>query len=198
LTGWGLWRPVRGAVAGVHGGEVAGEVAGCSRKWGGCLVTEIAWRSFVHWLIGLMITREGEMGLTGATGKHGGASLICSGRSGGVGRSWCGEDGARAAPFIGARERDGGDGERRRARHDGGNGANDDWDGSGRRGVRGRLGHSGGVVAEAGASLNGEATGREALGGERAGEAWARTTELTGGLELPGRGSGARWRGSSR
>jgi hypothetical protein len=40
--------------------------------------------------------------------------------------------------------------------------------------VRGRLGHSGGVVAEAGASLNGEATGREALGGERAGEAWAR------------------------
>jgi hypothetical protein len=107
----------------------------------------------------------------------------------GVGRSWCSEDGARAVPFIGARgrERDGGDGERRRARHDGENGANGDWDGSGRRGVRGRLGHSGGVVAEAGASLNGEATGREALGGERAGEAWARMTELTGGPEVPGR-----------
>jgi hypothetical protein len=139
-------------------------------------VTVSVWRSFAHWLIGLMFTRKGEMELTGVTGKHGGASLICSGRSGGVGQSWCGDDGARAAPFIGAweRERDGGDGERRRARHDGGNGANGDWDGSGRRGVRGRLGHSGGVVAEAGASLNGEATGHEALGGERADEAWAR------------------------
>jgi hypothetical protein len=139
-------------------------------------VTVSVWRSFAHWLIGLMFTRKGEMELIGVTGKHSDASLICSGRSGGVGRSWCGEDGAWVAPFIGARERerDGGDDERRRAQHDGGNGANDDWDGSGRRGVRGRLGHSGGVVAEAGASLNGEATGREALGGERAGEAWAR------------------------
>jgi hypothetical protein len=139
-------------------------------------VTVSVWQSFAHWLIGLMFTWKGEMELTGATGKHGGASSIGSGRSGGVGRSWCGENGARATPFIGARERerDGGDGERRRARHDGGNRANGDWDGSGRRGVRGRLGHSGGVVAEAGASLIGEATGREALGGERAGEAWAR------------------------
>jgi hypothetical protein len=60
-----------------------------------------------------------------------------------------------AAPFINAREgeRDRGDGERRRACHHGGNGANDDWDGSGRRGVRGRLGHSGAVVAEAGRAL---------------------------------------------
>jgi hypothetical protein len=84
-------------------------------------------------------------------------------------------NGARAAPFIGTREgeRDGGDDERRRARHDGENGANDDWDGSGRRGVRGRLGYSGGVVAKAGARLNGKATGREAVGGERVGEAWA-------------------------
>jgi hypothetical protein len=104
------------------------------------------------------------MELTEATGECGGASSIGSGRSGGVGRSWCGENGARAAPFIGARERerDGGDDERRRARHDGENGANGDWDGSGRRGVRGRLGYSGGVVTEAGASLNGEATEREA------------------------------------
>jgi hypothetical protein len=164
----------------------------------GCLVTVSVWRSFAHWLIGLMITGKGEMGFTGATGRHGGACLICSGRGGGVGRSWCGEDGARAAPFIGARERDGGDDERRRARHDGANGANGDWDSSGRRGVRGRLGHSGGVIAEAGASLNGEATGHEALGGERAGEAWVRTTELTGGPELLGRGSGARGRESSR
>jgi hypothetical protein len=46
----------------------------------------------------------------------------------------CGEDGARAGPFIGARGREGrgGDGEHRRAHHDGGNGANADWDGSGR------------------------------------------------------------------
>jgi hypothetical protein len=139
-------------------------------------VTVSVWRSFAHWLIGLMFTRKGEMELTGVTGKNSGASLICSGRSGGVGWSWCGEDGARVAPFIGAweRERDGGDGERQRALHDGGNGANGDWDGSGWRGVRGRLGHSGGVVAEAGASLKGEVTGREALGSERAGEAWAR------------------------
>jgi hypothetical protein len=35
LTGGGLGRPVRGVVAGVHGGEVAGEVAGCNRRWGG-------------------------------------------------------------------------------------------------------------------------------------------------------------------
>jgi hypothetical protein len=114
------------------------------------------------------------MELTGATGKCDGTSSIGSGRSGGDGRSWCGENGARAAPSIGAQKRDGGDGEHRRARHDGGNGANGDWDGSGRRGVRGWLGYSGGVITEAGASLNGEAMGREALGGERTGEAWAR------------------------
>jgi hypothetical protein len=171
----------------------------------GCLVTVSVWRSFEHKLIGLMITRKGERGSPERRGKHGGASLIRSGKGRGVGRSWCGEDGARAVPFIGARERerDGGDGERRRARHDGENGANGDWDGSGRRGVRGRLGHSGGVVAEVGARLNGEATEREGLGGERADEAWARTMELTGGPELlaeararvagppgPGRGGG--------
>jgi hypothetical protein len=166
----------------------------------GCLVTVSERRGFEHWLIGLMITRKRERGSPERRGKHGGASLIRSGGGEGVGRSWCGEDGARAVHFIGAwgRERDGGDGERRRARHDGGNEANGDWDGSGRRGVRGRLGHNGGVVAEAGSSLNGEATGREALGGERAGEAWARTTELTGGPEMLGRGSGARGREASR
>jgi hypothetical protein len=31
LTGGGLGRPVHGAVAGVHGGEVAGEAVGCNR-----------------------------------------------------------------------------------------------------------------------------------------------------------------------
>jgi hypothetical protein len=35
LTGGGLWRPVRGTVAGVHGGEVAGAAVGCNRGRGG-------------------------------------------------------------------------------------------------------------------------------------------------------------------
>jgi hypothetical protein len=35
LTGRGLWRLVRGMVAGVHGGEVAGAVVGCNRGLGG-------------------------------------------------------------------------------------------------------------------------------------------------------------------
>jgi hypothetical protein len=52
LTGGGLGRPVRGAVAGVHGGEVAGEVAGCNRRWGGVpcdreCVAEL--RALVNW-----------------------------------------------------------------------------------------------------------------------------------------------------
>jgi hypothetical protein len=51
--------------------------------------------------------------------------------------------------------------------------------------VRGRLGYSGGVVAEAGASVNGEATGREAVGGERAGDGLGGTMVLIGGPELP-------------
>jgi hypothetical protein len=55
---------------------------------------------------------------------------------------WCGEDGARAGPFIGAwgRERDGGDGEHRRAHHDGGNGANAIEMARAGGEVRGRLG----------------------------------------------------------
>ena len=35
LTGGGLGQPVRDAVAGVHGGEVAGEAVGCNRGRGG-------------------------------------------------------------------------------------------------------------------------------------------------------------------
>jgi hypothetical protein len=56
--------------------------------------------------------------------------------------------------------------------------------------VRGRLGYSGGVVAEAGARVNGEATGREAVGGERAGDGMGGTMVLTGGPGLP---VGERW-----
>jgi hypothetical protein len=51
--------------------------------------------------------------------------------------------------------------------------------------VRGRLGYSGGVVAEASASVNGEATGREAVGGKRAGDGMGGTMVLTGGPGLP-------------
>jgi hypothetical protein len=50
--------------------------------------------------------------------------------------------------------------------------------------VRGRLGYSGGVAAEAGASVNGEATGCEAVGGERAGDGMGGTMVLTGGPGL--------------
>jgi hypothetical protein len=51
--------------------------------------------------------------------------------------------------------------------------------------VKGRLGYSGGVVAKVGASVNGEATGREAVGGERAGDGMGGTMVLTGGPGLP-------------
>jgi hypothetical protein len=52
LTSGGLGRPVRGVVAGVHGGEVADEVAWCNRRWGGvpCFrecVAEL--RTLVNW-----------------------------------------------------------------------------------------------------------------------------------------------------
>jgi hypothetical protein len=60
LTGGGLWQPVRGAVEGVHGGDVAGAVAGHNRRGKWCLVTVRVWRSFEHGLIGQRITRKGK------------------------------------------------------------------------------------------------------------------------------------------
>jgi hypothetical protein len=51
--------------------------------------------------------------------------------------------------------------------------------------VRGRLGYNGGEVAEVGARVNGEATGRVVVGGEHAGERMGRTRDLTCGLGLP-------------
>jgi hypothetical protein len=51
--------------------------------------------------------------------------------------------------------------------------------------VRGRLGYSGGEVAEAGAPVNGEGTGRAVVGGERAGEGMGGTRDLTSGPGLP-------------
>ena len=56
----GLWRPVRGTVAGAHDGDAAGAIAGHNRgeKWRP--VTVRVWRSFEHSLIGQRIAREGE------------------------------------------------------------------------------------------------------------------------------------------
>jgi hypothetical protein len=53
--------------------------------------------------------------------------------------------------------------------------------------VRGRLGYSGGEVAEAGARVNGKATGRAVVGGEHAGEGMGGTRDLTSGPGLPAR-----------
>jgi hypothetical protein len=64
--------------------------------------------------------------------------------------------------------------------------------------MRGRLGHSGKVVAEGLASINGEATRRGVLGGDRAGEGWAGEKKLTGGVGLPVREIRARERGAGR
>jgi hypothetical protein len=55
----------------------------------------------------------------------------------------------------------------------------------GKRGVRGRLRYSGEEVAEAGARVNGEATGRAVVGGERAGEGMGGMMVRTGGPGLP-------------
>jgi hypothetical protein len=51
--------------------------------------------------------------------------------------------------------------------------------------VWGRLGYSGGEVAEAGARVNGEATGRAVVGGEHTGEGMGGTMVLTSGPGLP-------------
>jgi hypothetical protein len=67
-------------------------------------VTVNVWRTSSTSLIRPKFTWQGRVGLTGATGECDGASSIGSGRSGGGGRSWCGGNGARVAPFIGARE----------------------------------------------------------------------------------------------
>jgi hypothetical protein len=50
--------------------------------------------------------------------------------------------------------------------------------------VRGRLGYSGGEVAEAGARVNGEETRRAVVSGERAGEGMGGTRDLMSGPEL--------------
>jgi hypothetical protein len=77
-TGGGLWRPVRGAVASVHGGMVAGAAIGCNRGREVCLVTVIVWRSSSASLIVQRITRKGERSSPERRGRHGGASSIGS------------------------------------------------------------------------------------------------------------------------
>jgi hypothetical protein len=97
----------------------------------------------------------------------------------------CGEYGARAGPFIGARGREG----------DGyGNGANADWDDSGRPGGEWSAQAQWRSLSRGLADINGEATRRGALDGDRAGEGWAREKELTGGVGLSEREVRARER----
>jgi hypothetical protein len=76
----GLWRPVRGTVAGARGGDAAGAVAGHNRggKWRPVIVR--VWRSFEHSLIGQRIAREGEGSSLERRREHGGASSIGSGK----------------------------------------------------------------------------------------------------------------------
>jgi hypothetical protein len=74
-------------------------------EWGKWRAVNVrVWRSSWHNLIERKIAREGEGSSPGQGRQHGGASSIGAGESRGGGRSWCGEDGARAGPFIGARE----------------------------------------------------------------------------------------------
>jgi hypothetical protein len=87
------WSPVR-QLGAIGDGEV-------------CFVTVIVWRSSSASLIVQRITRKGEGSSPERRGKHGGASSSGSGESSGDGRSWCGEVGARAGAFIGARRREG-------------------------------------------------------------------------------------------
>jgi hypothetical protein len=102
-----------------------------------------------------------------------------------VAEAWCGGRRCSVGPFY---RRPGGGREegrqRRRASHAGGDGANGDGMARVGEGVRGRLGYSGGEVAEAGARVNGEETGRAVVGGERAGEGMGGTRELTSGPGL--------------
>jgi hypothetical protein len=44
-------------------------------------VTVSVWRSFAHWLIGLMFTRKGEMELTGVTGSTAALALFAQGEA---------------------------------------------------------------------------------------------------------------------
>jgi hypothetical protein len=104
------------------------------------------------------------------------------------------KDGAQAVLFIGAQggERRRG-GEHQRACHGGDDGTQWRRDGSGRRGVKGRLGHSARgrkVPNRAGERVNGEATGRTVAGAERADSLVTGEGEkgLTGGAHLPERG----------
>jgi hypothetical protein len=94
----------------------------------GCVAIVSEWRSSSTKLIRPKATREGRTKLTGVKGERGGASSIVLGE---VWRRWLGlvwRKRSSGSPFYrrpgGGRE--GGDGERRRACHDGGDGANDD------------------------------------------------------------------------
>jgi hypothetical protein len=117
-------------------------------KW--CPVLVSVWRSFGHSLIEQRKAREGEGSSPEQGREHGGACLNGSGRRavGMAGVVWR-RRGSGGSFYRRSEEGGGwGDSEHRRACREGGDGANVDWDDSGRqRGVRGRLKHSDGVVA---------------------------------------------------
>jgi hypothetical protein len=101
-------------------------------KW--CLVIVSVWRSFGQSLIEQRKAREGEGSSPEQSREHGGACLNGSGRRavGMAGVVWRRRGSGGSFYRRLGREGDGGDSEHRRARHECGNGANADWDGSGR------------------------------------------------------------------
>jgi hypothetical protein len=128
LTGGDLGWPVHGAMAGARGGEVADEVAKRNRRWERCLAIVSVWWSSSTKVIRPKATREARTKLTGVKGERDGASSI---RLKEEWRRWPGlvwRKRSSGDPFYrrpgGGRK--GGDGERRRACHDGGDGANGD------------------------------------------------------------------------
>jgi hypothetical protein len=102
-------------------------------KW--CLVIASMWRCFGHSLIEQRKAREGEGSSPEQGREHGDACLNGSGRRAG---GWAGvvwRSRGSGGPFYRRSEEGGGwgDGEHRRACREGGDGANADWDGSGRQ-----------------------------------------------------------------
>jgi hypothetical protein len=105
-----------------------------------------------------------------------------------VAEAWCGGTRGSGRSFYrwSGRGNEGWGGERRRAHHDGGDGANATGR-LGQPGVRGRLGHNERVhgANRAGARVNGEATGQAVVGVESAGEGMGGMRDLTSGPGLP-------------
>jgi hypothetical protein len=118
------WRVPAAAKPPVRFPAMTGEA-----KW--CLVTASVWRSFGHNLIEQRDAREGEGSSPEQGREHDDACLNSSGRRavGMAGVVW--RRRGSSGPFY-RRSGEGGGWGKRRAHHGYGNGANADWDGSGR------------------------------------------------------------------